>query len=121
MRIFDAGHSYALDGFNDDCQSLVFIKREGKNFPFNDGKHPGINCQEVLRVLIDRTEYLNKQKPCAEIEAIIGNLKSALLLFELRAARYHKRFLKLQSLDNLSCDLVCEKCLHLGCRGECRE
>jgi len=120
MKITDAGHSYLLDNFESGAQSLKFVKKNGSGFPFNFGTQDGTKCQEVLRALIDRCEYLNKQKPCAETEAIIGNLQSALLLFELRAARRHDRQLSLQSLGNLSCDPVCEKCLHIGCRGTCR-
>lgn len=85
MRIIDAGHIYELDYldnenslYKDKSNILRFVKREGKNFPFNNNHHPGTNCQEVLRALIDRSEYLNKQQQCAETEAIVGLLKSAL-------------------------------------------
>ena len=80
MKILDAGHIYSLDSLDGNLeQTLTFVKREGEKFPFNSGSHAGTNCQEVLRVLIDRSEYLQKQKPCAETECIISSLKTALL------------------------------------------
>ena len=115
MKITDAGHCYiveALDG--GEPQRIRFMKREGDNFPFNEGSYGGTNCQEILRVLIDRSEYLYKQKPCAETEMIIANLRSALLLFELRAARYHNRHLGLVSTDELMSG-TCKQCGHIGC------
>lgn len=118
MKILDAGHKYMIDSLDNGCKQIIqFVKREGPNFPFNAHSYGGTNCQEVLRVLIDRSEYLNKQKPCAETEAIIGCLQSALLLFELRAARRHGRYLELMRLSLLSSEIVCDKCKHIGCEG----
>lgn len=115
MKIRDPGHEYELDSLDGDYrQILVFVKREGSKYPFNEGTHAGTNCQEVLRVLIDRSEYLNRQVPCAETEAIIGNLKLALLLFELRAARRHNRQLNLETTQSLLSEAPCEICGHIG-------
>ena len=118
MKIIEAGHSYlvdSLDGGNQ--QPLVFVKREGDNFPFNHGTHPGTNVQEVLRVLIDRTRYLLSQKPCAETECALHNLESALLHYEVRAARRHGRQLDLYSVQQLMCGTTCKICGHIGCEG----
>ena len=115
MKILDAGHSYLVDGYDGGKpQYITFMKRTGKGFPFNDDvKYGGTNCQEVLRVLIDRTEYLMKQKPCAETEAIIGLLKTSLLLFETRAARKHGLELNLDY--NTLSNEPCKTCGHLVC------
>lgn len=121
MKILDAGHSYLLDSLDGgESVQLVFVKRCGENFPFNLGSHPGTNCQEVLRALIDRCEYLNRQKPCAETEAAIGCLRSALLHFEARAARRHGRSLDLESTQALVNAVTCAKCGHVGCAGGCQ-
>jgi hypothetical protein len=122
MKILDAGHDYLLDSLDDGIrQRLTFVKREGPGFPFNNGSYPGTNCQEVLRALIERTEYLNRQIACAETEAAIGLLKSALLLFEIRAARRHERHLDLTDLKDLSSFPTCEKCGHIQCEGHTKE
>lgn len=116
MKILDAGHKYVVDGLDGGSpQIIIFVKRDGDNFPFNFGHYSGTNCQEVLRVLIDRTEYLLKQKPCAETEAALGCLKTALLLYELRAARRHEHFLDLYSVDELMYGLPCKECGHIKC------
>lgn len=118
MKILDPGHTYLLDSIDGGApQTLVFVKREGDKFPFNYGCHPGTNVQEVLRALIDRTQFLNSQQPCAETEAAIGNLRTTLLLFELRAARCHGRHLNLFSTANLMHETPCQTCGHIRCEG----
>jgi hypothetical protein len=115
MKILDAGHIYSLDNYDGnpgDKQPLIFMKRYGDNFPFNNNSFSGTNCQEVLRVLIDRCEYLYKQKPCLETESIIGLLKTSLLLFESRAARLHGLSI---DLDNNTLNNTCKICGHVTC------
>lgn len=122
MEVIDPGHFYSLKSFDsltsDPAEYLIFVKREGENYPGNEGAHRGTTSQEVLRALIERSEYVNNQKPCAETEAAIGLLKAALLLFELRAARYHERFLDLP-LEEVINGTTCSKCGHSGCQGNC--
>ena len=67
------------------------MKREGKGYPGNVGHYAGTNCQEVLRVLIDRVKYLEGQIPCRENSLIISSLRTALWHFESRAADRHNR------------------------------
>lgn len=117
MKILDAGHKYELDCIDGPVtQTLQFVKRVGSNFPFNHGDEIcGTNCQEVLRALIDRVDYLQRQKPCAESEAISGLLKTALMLFETRAARNHGHTLALTDLMQCVRDQPCVTCGHIGC------
>ncbi len=116
MKILDAGHDYDLNSLDGGQPvRLTFVKRSGDKYPFNEGHHPGTNAQEVLRALIDRTEYLNRQMPCAETEAAAGCLKAALAFYELRAAGRHNRILELSSLQFLCCLPPCLKCGHIGC------
>lgn len=123
MKILDAGHKYAVQNVNNSlhAQCIQFVKRSGENFPFNEGHYDGTNVQEILRVLIDRSEYLNNQKPCAETEAAIGCLRSALVLFELRAARRHGRHVDATTTQHFMCSPVCDSCKHVGCNGKCRK
>ncbi|RDJ35415.1 MAG: hypothetical protein DWQ19_11405 [Crenarchaeota archaeon] len=122
MRILDAGHVYEIDCIDgEEAQKLSFVKREGPGYPFNKGSHPGTNVREVIRCLIDRTKYLNNQKPCAETESALECLKTALFLYEARAARRHNRHLKLASTNELMYREVCDGCKHVGCEGHCSE
>lgn len=117
MRCIDPGHSYFLtvyDAGSDASQGLVFMKREGPGYPFNVGHYAGTNCQEVIRTLIDRVKYLDRQISCPENAIILAGLRSALIAFELRAARRHKRAptdlpLEVESMP------TCPTCGHIGC------
>jgi hypothetical protein len=89
MKIIDPGHRYLADGVGGAApQSLLFVKNRGAKYPGNTGEpYGGILCQELIRILINRTEYLNSQGPCMETEHALANLRSALAWFEVRAAR----------------------------------
>lgn len=118
MKILDAGHKYLLDSLDGGTpQLLTFVKREGENFPFNVGAYSGTNAQEVIRALIDRTKFLLSQKPCAETQCAFHSLESALLFYELRAARRHGRQLDLYDVQQLVHETPCPKCGHIRCGG----
>ena len=91
MEVKEPGHVYSLRSFDGGAPvQLVFFKRIGRGYPGNlHPAHCGTNCQEVIRALIDRVKYLDGQIPCAENLQIISLLRSALISFELRAARRH--------------------------------
>ena len=120
MRCLDPGHSYALATYDADQGIengiLVFMKREGEGYPFNVGHHPGTNCQEVIRALIDRVKYLNRQVPAVENAVIVAGLRSALAAFELRAARRHGRELPAFNTP-IEDEPVCVRCGHIWCGG----
>lgn len=121
MRVLDDGHAYSVDNYDGDWpQTLVFVKREGSGYPFNVGHHAGTNCQEVLRVLIDRVEYLQKQIPCAANESILQHLRLALRDFELRAAQRHNRALPIFWIGEIENVPTCSECGHIGCTGNHR-
>lgn len=70
MQTLVAGTEYELG----DGQHLKFIK-EGSS---------GTTTEEVISVLIDRTEHLNDRVPCTENEQAIIALSKALNQFNLR-------------------------------------
>ncbi len=117
MKIKDCGHVYTLDALDGGAeQEIRFVKRVGDGFPFNHAPaYGGTNCQEVLRVLIDRVDYLQRQKPCAESESISALLKTALMLFESRAARLHGHTLELRDLMECVSSTTCSTCGHVKC------
>ena len=117
MNVIDPGHEYLLDSLDGgEPVPLTFVKREGRHYPGNIGNHPGTTMQEVLRALIDRARYVNGQIKCAETEAAIGLMEAALLLFELRAARCHRRFLEVP-LSEVIGGYTCRVCGHIRCAG----
>lgn len=121
MKEIDAGHEYLLDSYDGgDPVRLTFMKREGEGYPFNAGHHPGTNCQEVIRALIARVQYLQKQIPCDENDQIVNDLRSALWKFELRAAKRHGRASVFPWRETyqpvpIESQPACTHCGHVGC------
>jgi hypothetical protein len=118
MEVIDPGHKFRLQGYDGgEPQVLVFMKREGKGYPFNVGHHSGTNCQEVIRALIERVKYLQQQVACDQNEQIIQLLRQSLRLFEDRAAQ--RRGQPLPSIFQKDIELLatCSTCGHIECEG----
>lgn len=81
MKIVDPGHEYELESIDGELpQRIVFVKRfRGVQ------NHAGTVNQELLRVLIDRTERLDAEKPWVGNKEIIECLRKVLVLHEGRA------------------------------------
>ena len=119
MKIIDPGHVYELallDDWNEQEPPalLTFVKRDGHGYPGNSGRHAGTNIQEVLRVLIDRVQYLNNQIPDKANDTVIHKLRECLLELELRAAERHRRVLPDLSYE-IEKEPVCRTCGHVAC------
>lgn len=120
MKIIDPGHKYELDHLDGINKSiLTFVKREGNKFPGNIGHYEGTNLQEVLRILINRIEYLNNQVPDKRNLVIIHKLLKSIWLLEDRAAERHNRDFDYHYID-IDKEPTCNNCGHIGCNGECK-
>lgn len=123
MKIIDPGHAYELDILDGDRrfpETLIFVKREGENYPGNVGHHPGTNLQEVLRVLIDRVKYLDTQIANRRNQTVLYCLRSSIFELEMRAAERHNRVLPLFNMDRIEEMPTCEFCGHISCEGSCK-
>lgn len=124
MTVLDPGHLYALAHLDGNLKELLrFVKREGDKYPGNEGSYPGTNMQEVLRALIDRIQYVDKQDPCDENIGVLQCFREAITLLEKRAARRSKRgmlAIRLAAIDGIEKAPFCNQCGHVGCRGLCR-
>lgn len=80
MYIIIDGHLYMLDNIDGAGQQrLQFVDRgHGRDCE-------GTTCQEVLRVLIDRVKFLDREKRWDGNDEILLHLRKALILFEMRA------------------------------------
>lgn len=115
MKVIDRGHKYKLHTLDGDTKSyLTFVKREGLGYPGNVGSYPGTTCQEVLRALIDRLEYLNNQIPCWQNQIARLCCIIALWLFEYRHSRRKGRVLKVLPWRVLDRP-ICSQCGHIEC------
>lgn len=116
MKIIDPGHAYALavlDG--NGYEFLKFVKRVGAKYPGNEWPHPGTNIQEVLRVLIDRIQFLDSQQPELQHNwRAVEHLRAALRHMEYRAAEKHNRRYPVL-INRVETMVTCGKCGHIGC------
>jgi hypothetical protein len=118
MEVIDPGHKFRLEGYDGgEAQVLVFMKREGTGYPFNVGHHSGTNCQEVIRALIERVKYLQRQVPCDQNSQIIQLLRESLILFEDRASQRRGKTSPQLSCEDFELLPTCPTCGHIGCSG----
>lgn len=117
MIIVEPGHTYGLHnigpGLYKDIGHIVQFKRtrdERGRLLDPAEQREGPLAQELLRVLIDRTLYLNAEDPCNEDVAIVGHLRDALRLYEARAARRTIEKMPMPERESL-----CGVCGHLLC------
>ena len=82
MKIVDNGHLYKLKNNRNNKHevSLKFYK----DMEINGDGYEGTSNQEVLRALIDRIKFLDKQKPHPNNIEIIKCLRKAIVLHEQR-------------------------------------
>ena len=92
MHIITTGHKYELASFEGGpAQTLQFIEKQTRLTENPDGTelvtvNDGTTNEEVLRVLIDRLQYLNGKFPCRENAIVITKLEESLMWLEKRTA-----------------------------------
>lgn len=86
MKTLDKGHVYELNQLGGGAQALTFVKRSGGAVCY-EKEWPGVQTQEVLRALIERTKYLDTILPCIETKDAMQYLRMALFMYEVRAWR----------------------------------
>ena len=125
MKVLDPGHMYRLRWLDGGSFGILrFVKRSGDGYPGNIGSYPGTTTQEVLRALIDRTQYVDNQIPDERNKDVLYHLRSAIFYLESRAAERHGRLeefnrtipIQLPVIENMP---TCDKCNHIGCQGDC--
>ncbi len=121
MKVLDPGHAFELDclsGINgeqcSETRTLHFVKREGDNYPGNVRSYSGPTTQEVMRALIARTQYVGQQQYFPENEMVIGLLRQALWLLEVRAARVREQTLTVPA-EGIEDVTTCDVCGHVEC------
>ena len=118
MKVIDPGHLYELDSYDgEDHQWLMFFKREGSKYPGNVGINPGTNIQDVLRVLIDRVQYLNNQVPCSQNLRVLSALRVSIIFLEERAAERHALPPRDITGTDVENEPYCPQCGHWACKG----
>lgn len=96
MKVLRPGHRYQLANFEEDplfAQVIQFIEKEP------DPQNPlqfktvfnGTTNEDVLEVLIDRINTMNKKVPCRENAIVLTHLETALLWLHKRTEDRKKR------------------------------
>ena len=81
MKVIKKGHVYELDHLDGkEKQTLTFVCREDEL-----GLHEGTQTQEVIRVLINRTQHCDRCLRWEGNDLIVQHLRMALALHEARA------------------------------------
>ena len=125
MRVLDPGHDYLLDTTDGTLAiSLTFVKRDTphEKYPGNHGRHPGVTIQEVLRVLIDRTQYLRDQA-CKlqdrtsdmDDERLLELFRTAIEVLESRTRRRRGQEQFPKGLIRIETYPACCECSHILC------
>lgn len=112
MKVVEPGHVYLVDNVVKGQQEIQFVQRRGWDAELlpEEDQVDGIQSQELLRVLIDRTLYLHAEQPWQENVKIVHYLRDALKLYESRAARRH-----IEKLSMPERAPTCTQCGHLLC------
>ncbi len=118
-KIIDPGHKYELLTLDGDLkQQLTFVKRfdskDPTRFPGNKNAYPGTTLQSVIRCLIERIDYLQKQIPHPNNLAIREMFVRQLWLLEDRAAERHGYSFELLPEETLT-QPMCPHCGHVVC------
>lgn len=94
MKALTEGHYYHLESMEgENPQYLQFIEKA----PINPGStelettNDGTTNEEVLEMLLDRMNYLQKKFPCRENAIAITNLEQALLWLNRRTELRKRR------------------------------
>ena len=95
MNIITPGHLYELQDFEskEHDQCLQFIEKEPVEAGSSELKliNDGTTNEEVLAVLIDRINFLNKKFPCRENAIALTHIETALLWLNHRTASRQAR------------------------------
>lgn len=101
MKVLTPGHKYIAANFEnpENGQTIQFIEK-GLNPDMSSSKeeamklvtiNDGTTNEELIEVLLDRMNHLNKQFPCRENSVAITHLETALLWLNHRTANRLKR------------------------------
>lgn len=91
MKVITPGHRYQLDNFEDKHKLGQFLQFIEKRVDSAGSANlvtvmDGTTNEEVIKVLIDRLEFLNAKFPCEENSRALTLLAGALMALEKRTA-----------------------------------
>lgn len=117
MIVKDKGHRYLLKELDGSGkQEIKFVKRVGYKYPGNvKPEYPGLQNQDLLRVLIDRTLYLDSRERHWVNSICFWLYRLALFLLEFRASSKKELFLNPFLITRIEKLKTCRHCHHVRC------
>lgn len=127
MKTINPGHVYQLDFLlessnaapsDQDFQNnlLTFVRHVGAKYPGNKPPgHPGTTTQEVLRALIARSKYVDRQAPNGHNEHVLYHLRQAMWHLEARALGLRDQSLEVSAFRHIEDEPTCPACGHIRC------
>lgn len=95
MKTLIEGHRYEVANHESGTQIIQFIHKELDPVQSEPGKlitiSDGTTNEELLNVLIDRMEFLQRKFPCRENALVITKLEESLMWLEKRTRNRVKR------------------------------
>lgn len=98
MKVLVPGHRYELTNFENKSepgQILQFIHKEPKQVEGGGTElelvSDGTSNEDLIKVLIDRMQFLNQKFPCRENSMVITKLDEALMWLEKRTRDRERR------------------------------
>lgn len=104
MLVLDPGHLYIpqildSEGLDYTPDPIQFVKRIGERYPGNTNSQPGTITQELLRICIDRTKFVDSQITYSLNQYALDSMRDAIYFFEQRAAGVHSISFSLEWKD----------------------
>ena len=87
MKVLDPGHLYEVPNLEAKGKQRIRFMKRNSDMVQRDEEYAGTNTQEVIRVLIDRTKFLNEVGYSEETANAVDWLRMALYEYEARAWR----------------------------------
>ncbi len=91
MKIITPGHKYQLENFEnkEGYQTIQFIEKRptAADLIQLTTVNDGTTNEELLKVLIDRLNYLQEKFPCRENAIVITKLEESLMWLNYRTAQ----------------------------------
>ena len=118
-KVHVPGHRYAvLRQYNEGYEQISFPMRHSDPFTSHVNTFPGTTVQAILRVCIDRLQYMGRHGERKLHKGVVGLLTLALWIMEYRAAKQKGKAYP-YSLQFALRSPVCPVCGKTSCRDSC--
>lgn len=91
MKVIEPAHYYTVKNIESGTQNILFIRKEPDDEGVFQTVHDGTTNEELILVLIDRIDTLDKRMPSEFNKDALQNLRNALHALQARTADRENR------------------------------